>query len=99
MLRRIDTLTADVATLDERIDALIAPYISAVDKLDEIPGIGHRSAQELIAEIGVTMTAFPTAARAKLNGEAHSRWVLAFWTNANAKRDDQLATLYCSWSE
>src|SRR3954471_24052775 len=26
------------------------------------PGIGRRSAQELIAEIGVTMTVFPTAA-------------------------------------
>jgi transposase len=62
MLHRIDTLTADIATLDERIDALIAPYTGAVDKLDEIPGIGHRSAQELIAEIGVTMTVFPTAA-------------------------------------
>lgn len=34
----------------------------APHKLDEIPGIGLRSAQELIAEIGVTMTAFPSAA-------------------------------------
>jgi transposase len=33
-----------------------------VDKLDEVPGIGQRSAQELVAEIGVTMTVFPTAA-------------------------------------
>jgi len=62
MLHRIDTLTADIATLDERIDALIAPHTSDVDKLDEIPGIGHRSAQELIVEIGVTMTVFPAAA-------------------------------------
>jgi len=62
MLRRIDTLTADITTLDARIDELIAPFAAAVDKLDEIPGIGPRSAQELIAEIGVTMTVFPTAA-------------------------------------
>jgi transposase len=62
MLRRIDTLTADIAILDARIDELIAPFADAVDKLDEIPGIGPRSAQELIAEIGVTMTVFPTAA-------------------------------------
>src|SRR3954469_1836540 len=62
MLRRIDTLTADIAALDARIDELIAPFAHAVEQLDEIPGIGRRSAQELIAEIGVTMTAFPTAA-------------------------------------
>jgi transposase len=62
MLRRIDTLTADIAILDGRIDELIAPFTDAVDKLDEIPGIGQRSAQELIAEIGVTMTVLPTAA-------------------------------------
>jgi transposase len=62
MLRRIDTLTADIAILDARVDELIAPFVKAVEQLDEIPGIGQRSAQELIAEIGVTMTAFPTAA-------------------------------------
>jgi transposase len=38
MLRRIDTLTADITTLDARIAELIAPFTAAVDKLDEIPG-------------------------------------------------------------
>jgi transposase len=33
-----------------------------VQRLDEIPGIGTRSAEELIAEIGRDMTVFPTAA-------------------------------------
>jgi hypothetical protein len=55
MLRRIDTLDADIAALDARVDELIAPFADAVNKLDEIPGIGQRSAQELVAEIGVTM--------------------------------------------
>jgi transposase len=62
MLRRIDTLAADITGLDTRIDELIAPFVAAVEKLDEITGIGIRSAQEIIAEIGVTMDAFPTAA-------------------------------------
>jgi hypothetical protein len=62
MLRRIDTLTANIADLDARIDELITPFIDAVGKIDEIPGIGQRLAQELVAEIGVTMTVFPTAA-------------------------------------
>jgi transposase len=37
-------------------------FVAAAEKLDEITGIGIRSAQEIIAEIGVTMDAFPTAA-------------------------------------
>jgi transposase len=32
-----------------------------VERLDEITGVGVRSAQEIIAEIGVRMTVFPTA--------------------------------------
>ena len=61
MLRRIDSLTADIAEVDARIDALIAPVADAVQKLDQIAGVGVRSAQEIIAEIGVNMAAFPTA--------------------------------------
>jgi transposase len=62
MLRRIDALAADIADLDTRIEQMIAPFAQAVEKLDEITGIGVRSAQEIIAEIGVDMNAFPTAA-------------------------------------
>ncbi len=62
MLRRIDTLAADIVAIDARIEELIGPFSDAVEKLDEITGIGVRSAQEIIAEIGVTMAAFPTAA-------------------------------------
>jgi transposase len=62
MLRRVDALAADIADLDIRIEQLIAPFAPAVERLDEIPGIGVRAAQELIAEIGVDMSVFPTAA-------------------------------------
>jgi transposase len=62
MLRRIDALAADIAGLDVKIAELVVPFAAAVTRLDEIPGVGARSAQELIAEIGVDMTAFPTAA-------------------------------------
>lgn len=63
MLGRIDALGVDIAALNARIQQLIAPFTVAVEKLDEITGIGTRSAQELIAEIGVNMAAFPTAAQ------------------------------------
>jgi transposase len=62
MLRRIDALAADIAELDARIEEMIAPFAQAVQTLDEITGIGLRAAQEIIAEIGVDMSVFPTAA-------------------------------------
>ena len=62
LLRRIDDLSGDIASLDARVEELIAPFAHAVDRLDEIPGVGRRAAQEIIAETGVDMTVFPTAA-------------------------------------
>jgi transposase len=62
MLRRIDALTADIAELDAKVEVLIAPFAAAVQKLDEVSGIGVRCAQEIVAELGVDMTVFPTAA-------------------------------------
>jgi transposase len=61
MLDRIDQLSADIAALDARIEALIGPFAQTVDRLDEIPGLGQTAAHLLIAEIGVDMTRFPTA--------------------------------------
>jgi transposase len=37
-----------------------APVLPAVDRLDEITGIGREAAQAIIAEIGLHMDAFPT---------------------------------------
>jgi transposase len=62
MLQRIDGLSADLDTVQERIDAQIAPFAPAVARLDEIPGIGPLTAQTILAEIGTDMTRFPTPA-------------------------------------
>jgi transposase len=39
-----------------------APVLPAVDRLDEVTGIGRGGAQAIIAEIGLHMSVFPTAA-------------------------------------
>ncbi len=62
MLSRIDALTADIAELDARIEAQIAPFADAVTRLDEIPGVGPTAAQVIIAEVGLDMSRFPTPA-------------------------------------
>ena len=62
MLKRIDGITADIATVQERIHAQIAPFGQAVARLDEIPGVGATAAQLILAEVGTDMTRFPTPA-------------------------------------
>ena len=62
MLTRIDGLDADIADLENEIEAQIAPFASAVAPLDEIPGVGATTAAVIIAEVGVDMTRFPTPA-------------------------------------
>jgi transposase len=63
MLDNIDHYSAQIAVLDERIAVLCEPYERQVAQLDAIPGFGVTNAQDLIAEIGVDMTAFPSAGR------------------------------------
>lgn len=62
MLARVDAATADIADIDAQIEARIAPFASAAATLDEIPGVRLTAAYVMIAEIGVDMTRFPTAA-------------------------------------
>ena len=48
--------------LIERLQEQIAPFADALTRLDAIPGVGAATAAVIIAEIGVDMTRFPTAA-------------------------------------
>jgi transposase len=60
MLARIDATSADIAAVDREIGEHLAPFADAVDRLDEIPGIGPTAAAVIIAEIGIDMSRFPT---------------------------------------
>ncbi len=61
MLHRIDDIDADIAAVDEQIEAYLAPLAAAAARLDEIPGIGPVAAAVILAEIGTDMSRFPTA--------------------------------------
>lgn len=61
-LDHIDYLEGLIARLDERVDEVMAPFASQRDRLQTIPGVGKRAAEVIIAEIGVDMSRFPTAA-------------------------------------
>jgi transposase len=62
MLARIDALDVDIADLDTKIEAQLAPFADAVARLDEIPGVGATTVAVIIAEVGLDMTRFPTPA-------------------------------------
>ena len=62
MLSRIDAIEADIIDVDAQIEAYLTPFAAAAAKLEQIPGIGPVAARTIIAEIGVDMSRFPTAA-------------------------------------
>ncbi len=61
MLTTIDHYTTQIDQLTAKIEALAEPYLHQVGQLDQIDGIRVICAQDIIAEIGVDMTVFPTA--------------------------------------
>src|SRR5712691_6343567 len=61
MLVTIDHYTTQVQALTQKIDKLAEPYLPQIGQLDAVHGIGTICAQDIIAEIGVDMTVFPTA--------------------------------------
>ena len=58
----LEALEAQIASLDEEVAQRMRPFQVHLDRLDEIPGIGVRSAQQILAEAGTDMTRFPTSA-------------------------------------
>jgi transposase len=62
LLADIDYCEEAGAELSRRIEELLAPFAAAVERLITIPGVQRRTAQVLVAEIGVDMSRFPSAA-------------------------------------
>ena len=61
-LSHLDHLDVAIDRLDQRIDAVMAPFSERRDRLETIPGVGRRAAEVILAEVGVDMSRFPTAA-------------------------------------
>jgi transposase len=62
LLAHIDYLAAVENRLDARVDELMIPFLEARDLLTTITGVGKRTAEIVIAEIGVDMAQFPSPA-------------------------------------
>ena len=62
LLRQLDFLANEVTSLDREIADRMVSCEEAINRIDTIPGVGRRTAEELLAEIGPDMSRFPSAA-------------------------------------
>ncbi len=61
-LRHIDFLSDEIKRLDEEIKERMLPFDEDLELLDTIPGVGRRTAEQILAETGTNMDQFPSAA-------------------------------------
>jgi transposase len=61
ILAHLDFLDEQISLLSGAIEDQIRPFWPAVELLRTIPGVQQRTAELLIAEIGIDMTVFPSA--------------------------------------
>jgi transposase len=61
MLAHIDFLTRHIDELDAEIKLRLEDKQGIIEALDEITGVGERSAQVIVSEVGGDMSHFPTA--------------------------------------
>jgi len=60
-LSHIEQLEASIAAVSAEIAARLGPFAGELDQLQTIPGVGLRTAQVLVAEVGTDMRRFPSA--------------------------------------
>ncbi len=62
LLDTIEKLEGQIEELELRIRQVLKTSDEKIDRLKEIPGVGDTSAHSLLAELGTTLEAFPSAA-------------------------------------
>jgi transposase len=77
LLEQLRFLEAQIVRLDRRIAEKTRPFEAALARLDTIPGIARRTAENLLAEIGPDMAVFPSAAH------------LASWCDVSGQRRER----------
>jgi transposase len=60
-LAQLDFLDETIDRLGREIAERLRPFEAVLDQLDAIPGVGRRTAEVLVAEVGTDMGRFPTA--------------------------------------
>ena len=61
MIDDLDHVGAKITRIEEMIEKQMRPFQNTVDKFLTVPGIKHRVAWTLVAEVGPTVEVFPSA--------------------------------------
>ena len=61
ILAHLDFLDEQIARLSEAIEAQLGPFAAGVKLASSLTGVARRTAEVMVAEIGVDMSVFPTA--------------------------------------
>jgi transposase len=64
LLGHIDFLDETIGQLTAEVETRLAPHVGKVERLDTITGVGERTAQIILAELGPDMTRFPSGRHA-----------------------------------
>lgn len=67
LLKQVEFLEQEIAAYDTRLAELMRPFEAALTRLDTIDGVGRRTAEVLLAELGPEMKQFP-------DDEALTKW-------------------------
>jgi len=62
LMRIISTLESELGILSDRITGLMGSYDDVISRLEKVPGVGTRSAQIILSEVGHDLKTFPTTA-------------------------------------
>jgi transposase len=60
-LRHLHDLDKQIAECDAAVEEQLHPFVSELQQLRSVPGIGPRTAEVILAEVGVELERFPTA--------------------------------------
>jgi len=60
-LRHLHNLDEQIAECDAAVEEQLHPFVSELQRLRSVPGIGPRTADVILAEVGVVLERFPTA--------------------------------------
>jgi transposase len=60
-LTQLRALDDQIAACDQEVATLLAPFAEALTRLQEIPGVGRRTAEIFLSEVGADPSRFPTA--------------------------------------
>jgi transposase len=61
LLDQLQTVEREIVVYSDQIKAQMSGYQALLERLDTISGVGERSAENILAEIGPEMAQFPTA--------------------------------------